>query len=299
MEFRNLEAFLKVAELKHFTQAAEQLGFVQSTITTRVQQLEEEIGTVLFERIGKKIILTPAGEQLAAYANQIVGLCNEAKEVGREDKSLTGILRIGTVESLYSSHLTTIIPLFKMQYPLITLSIRIGTGRDILQLLEKNELDMVLMLSQEKVKKNFVQVFSHPSNIVFVVSSQNAMCQSSNLTLAEILRQPLILTERHSLYRDVLTKITDKKDLQLIPSLEVNNTGIIIQLLKDGMGVSFLPNYSVQRSVKRGKLAIVTAHDWEPVAFNVQLVRHKGKWVSRPMQAFFTMLTKHMTSIFE
>ncbi len=299
MEFRNLEAFLKVAELKHFTHAAEQLGFVQSTITTRVQQLEEEIGAALFERIGKKIILTPAGEQLAAYANQIVGLCKEAKEVGREDHSLTGILRIGTVESLYNSHLTSIIPLFKAKYPLITLSIRIGTGRDILQLLDKNELDTVLLLSPQKVGKNFVEVFSHPSDIVFVVASNNALCQNQKLTLAEILRQPLILTERHSLYRDMLTKITDARSLQLIPSLEVNNTGVIIQLLKDGMGVSFLPTYSVQRSISKGKLAILSAQDWEPIKFSVQLVHHKGKWVSRPMQTFFTMYAEHIASMCE
>ncbi len=295
MEFRNLEAFLKVAELKHFTNAAEQLGYVQSTITSRIQQLEEELGTPLFERIGKKIILTPAGEELLVYANQIVGLCEEAKEVGREDKALGGNIKIGTVESLYTTHIWDFIHDFKKAFPRVTLTIRIGTGRDLLHLLGNNELDAVFMLDEHNIKSSFKQVFSLPTDIVFVTSSQNPLCQSQHLSLAEVLRAPLILTERHSLYRNSLTEVAEARNLSIIPSLEVNNTSAIIQLLKDGMGISYLPSYSVQKSISKGKLSILHLQDVEPVKFLVQLVYHKGKWLSRPLQTFLDMLTKHVT----
>ncbi len=290
MEFRNLEAFLKVAELKHFTQAAHELGYVQSTISSRIQQLEEEIGAPLFERIGKQIILTPAGEELAKYANQIVGLCIEAKEVGREDKFLTGMLRVGTVESLYNSHMSACIPLFRKKFPFVTLSIRMGTGRDLLRRLSKNELDVVLMLDHRPAGQSFVKVFSHPTDVVFVTATENPLCQAPQVTLAEVLRHPLILTERRSLYRDILEEIAEERGLQLFPSLEVNNTSILIQLMKDGMGVSYLPTYSVQRSVNKGTLSILSVVDFEPIKFMIQLVYHKGKWISRPLQTFFNMV---------
>ena len=74
MEFRNILTFLRAAELHSFTRAAEEMGYAQSTVTFHIQQLEAEIGVSLFDRIGKKVSLTPAGEQLVTYANQMLQL---------------------------------------------------------------------------------------------------------------------------------------------------------------------------------------------------------------------------------
>ena len=71
MELRNLNTFLRITQLGSFTKAAKELGYATSTITAQIQQLEEEIGTPLFERMGRKNVLTPAGQELIPYAQQM------------------------------------------------------------------------------------------------------------------------------------------------------------------------------------------------------------------------------------
>ena len=100
MEYRNLVTFLRVAELQNFTQAANALGYAQSTVTFHIQSLEEELGVVLFDRIGKKISLTQAGEALLHYANEMVRLETEMRGIGKQTEELAGTLRVGVVESI-------------------------------------------------------------------------------------------------------------------------------------------------------------------------------------------------------
>ncbi len=78
MEFRNINTFLKVASTQNFSKAAEQLGYSQSAVTVQIRQLEKELGTPLFERIGKRVSLTERGEEFTAYANEIMRVTNQA-----------------------------------------------------------------------------------------------------------------------------------------------------------------------------------------------------------------------------
>ena len=82
MEVRNLITFLKIIETGSFSKAAEQLTYSQSTVTVQIQQLEEEIGVQLFDRIGKKIYVTEKGHELEAYAQQIIALTQQAAGAG-------------------------------------------------------------------------------------------------------------------------------------------------------------------------------------------------------------------------
>ena len=74
MTITQLETFLKIAETKNFTSAANELGYAQSTVTTQIKQLEDELGCLVFERLGKTIILTPEGERLLSYAEKLLQL---------------------------------------------------------------------------------------------------------------------------------------------------------------------------------------------------------------------------------
>lgn len=98
MEFRLLKTFVTAANLLSFTKAATDLGYAQSTVTSQIQTLEEELGTMLFERLGRQIKLTESGRQLYIYANQILKLSAEAKDLisssslkGRSQQSIQRI----------------------------------------------------------------------------------------------------------------------------------------------------------------------------------------------------------------
>ena len=95
MELRNINTFLKVAATQNFSKAAEQLGYSQSAVTVQIRQLEKELGTPLFERIGKRVSLTERGMEFISYANEIMRVTDQARFFAKDQRELDGTLRIG------------------------------------------------------------------------------------------------------------------------------------------------------------------------------------------------------------
>ena len=101
MEIRNLITFTKVAETQSLSKAAKALGYAQSTVTMQMQQLEQELGAQLYERVGKQIRITQTGQEFLSYAGAIVRMSEEALQVGKQDTSaVSGSLRLGILSPL-------------------------------------------------------------------------------------------------------------------------------------------------------------------------------------------------------
>ena len=109
MEIRNIATFLKVAGTQNFSKAAEQLGYSQSAVTVQIQQLEKELDTQLFERIGKRVYLTEKGQEFVFYANEIMRVTNRALDFSKKNSVPKGTLRIGGVESICTALLPDLI----------------------------------------------------------------------------------------------------------------------------------------------------------------------------------------------
>ncbi len=291
MELRNLNTFLKVAELCHFTKAAESLGYVQSTVTAQIQQLEAEIGEPLFERFGKKVMLTSVGQDLLIYANQISDLCEQAVLVGNKTGRIRGRLRIGVVESLYTARLSNIVSKYNKSYPYVKLSIHIATGAELIGMINKNELDIIYVLEQQFSSSELKCVNASLEEIVFVGSKTNELTNKSNIRLCDIIRQDLVMPEKDSIYRKMLEGLLFQEGLEVNPVIEINNTSAIISLLKDFDGVTFLPRYVVENSEHGKHLAILDVSIKGEIEFSSQLIYHKDKWVTEAMKAFLDMLS--------
>src|SRR5512138_3832701 len=121
MDFRQLKAFLTVGSLLNFTKAAEQLGYAQSSITAQIQQLENELGVKLFERIGKTVKLTYAGTAMIPYATQILQLERNLKADLTDSGVPAGTLTIGAAESLSIYRLPVLLKEYRGLYPQVAL----------------------------------------------------------------------------------------------------------------------------------------------------------------------------------
>lgn len=136
MELRQLKYFEKTCELLNFTEAAHALCISQSTLSQQIKQLENELGILLFDRIGKRIILTEAGSSFLPYAKNAIRESENGKQIIRDLQNLdTGKLCIGATFSL-SSLLTKALPLFSEQYPHIQISIIFATSDELMVKLE-------------------------------------------------------------------------------------------------------------------------------------------------------------------
>ena len=148
MEIRNLITFTKVAEVQSLSGAARLLGYAQSTVTMQMQQLEQELGVPLYERVGKQIRITQAGQELLTYAVPIIKMSQEALQVGRGGaKTAEGSLRLGVLEVLADERLALQIDAYLSHNPRVELEVRTeADARTLLNLLRHNEIDLMLTL---------------------------------------------------------------------------------------------------------------------------------------------------------
>lgn len=289
MEFRNIVTFLSVAETGSFTRAAEQLGYVQSTVTIQIKQLEEELGIVLFDRIGKKVELTANGQTFIHYARQLLNISEQAKLIGKKTDTIKGNLRIGILESLLIWVLTEKLPDYYKRFPLIEVRTRTVPANELFQLLKQNELDIVYFLGKKKFSNDFVRAWSEPVRIVFVTHPDNPFANKEKVLLRELVGEPFILTENSGLYRNALVEIAMQQGIEIKPSFVIDNTSAIIKLLKKGIGISFLPEYAVKESLINNELVIIDVEDCS-IEFWSQVFYHKDKWLSPQISSFIDLI---------
>lgn len=140
METESLRIFCAVAAELSVTQAAAQLGRAPSNVTTRIQQLEADLGAELLVRVGKRISLSTAGEQFLAYAERLLALEDEARQVVSDGAS-GGVLRIGSMESTAASRLPGVLAAFHVDHPAMQLVLRTGPSRQIVEQVRAGALD--------------------------------------------------------------------------------------------------------------------------------------------------------------
>ncbi|WP_194609882.1 LysR family transcriptional regulator [Clostridium vitabionis] len=291
MEYRNLVTFLRVAELGNFTKAAEQLGYAQSTVTFHIQSLENELGLVLFDRIGKKISLTDAGQALVSYANEIMKIQSEIDQLKASSHELNGRLRIGVTESMLTSFMVDVISKYNEQYPHVSLDITADTSPTILNLIRSSDLDIGLVMGRRIVDPDFKRVLIREARVSFIAPSSDPLAGKDMVSFTELAEGRLILPEKSSIYRRAVEEVAADYGCVLKPAIQVNNTAAIIRMVQAGKGISFLPEYAVHWEIENGTLQFLNIKVPAQPRFFIQVVYHSQKWITPQMQKFIDMLT--------
>ncbi len=290
MEIRTIDTFLKVAAIQNFSKAAEQLGYSQSAVTVQIQKLEKELNVQLFERIGKRVCLTGKGREFIPYANEIMKASQAALDFSGAGEQPRGTLRIGGVESVCTALIPELLLEFYRQCPEVEVVIRSGTTRDMIDLAESNELDLVMTLDEKICRSELRCEVEMPEEVIFVTLAKNRI--PGEIPIEELCTRPFILTETGAAYRYQLERMLADRDLEIRPILEIGNTETIINLLKKGVGVSFLPRFTVDSLLKSQVLTQLHT-DLPGVTMHHQLLYHRGKWITRQMQIFMDLVKDH------
>lgn len=291
MELRNIKTFLCVAERCSFSKAAVMLGYSQSTVTTQIQQLEQEFGTLLFERIHKTVRLTAAGTEFVGFAQKMLLTADEAKNAMKRLPEENGELRIAMAESLCSTFFLDILERYHKEYPNVDLSITTGGTDDIFYMLRHNEADMVYTLDRRIYSPDLVTALEKEENVYFVASPSYSAAGKA-VTLEELTKYDFILTEKNMSYRKHLDELMASKSLQIRPFLELGSVEMIRTLVERGIGISFLPCYAVKDSIKNGTLVKIDVSENQIEVWR-QLIYHKNKWVSPAMRAMIKLIKEY------
>lgn len=293
MELRNINTFLKVAATQNFSKAAEQLGYSQSAVTVQIRQLEKELGTPLFERIGKRVSLTERGMEFTAYANEIMRVTNQARFFAKDKQELDGTLRIGGVESVCTALLPELLLSFYKRYPKVKIVIRSGTTQELMEMAKSNEIDLVFTLDRKICHAEWCREVQKQERILFVAPAEQILDRKRIVPAGELVTKAFLLTESGAAYQYELERLLSERDLELLPVLEIGNTETIIHLLQKGMGYSFLPEFTVKNELENGQLLEVQT-DLPTVVMYSQLLYHKSKWVTQEMQKFTELVKERV-----
>ena len=147
MEIRNLNAFLKVAALKNFTQAARDLGYAQSNISAQIAQLEQELGVPLFNRIGRQVSLTQFGEELLPYAQELCSTAIKIENLHKSEEFLAGTVRIGMTDSISELFPEDSFLAYHHRFPRVHVEIVLDTTARLLERLRNGELDAICVIT--------------------------------------------------------------------------------------------------------------------------------------------------------
>lgn len=297
MEIRNVKTFLRVAELESFTNAAEQLGYSQAAVTVQIKQLESELETQLFDRVGKHIKLTETGVRFMPYATEVMKAVHKAETFIQGEEILAGRLRIGSVASLAARILPPILLEYRELYPHVEMSIEtLRSVPEMFDMVRQNEIDILYFLNRQIYSFEWVKVLEHPEDIIFVTHACHPLAGRERVNIEQILREPLILTMRGISYCGDLEQTLAARGLEAHPFLEIGDTEVIIEMLLNKAGISFLPQYLVQKYIDSGQLASIGT-DLPPIENWSQLVYHKNKYVTPQMKAFIDLVKKHVDRI--
>ena len=288
MDIRNLNTFIQVAELGSFSKAGERLGYSQPTVSVQIKQLEQELGVKLFDRVGHMVRLTDKGQDTLLYAQQILQLSQQMADPKSTETKTT--IRLATADSLCVPLLGQEFSALRAQHPNITVHLTTAGTGELFRLLDHNEVDLVCTLDTHIYNSSYVIAAEERVGVHFVVGTRHPLANKKTLTKDDLLREDFLLTERGMSYRRLLDEWMAKDSLQIQPVLESGSADLILRLVEQGAGISLLPDYATAPAVARGSIVRLVAEDFRPELW-MQLLYHKNKWISRPMQAVIQHLS--------
>jgi DNA-binding transcriptional LysR family regulator len=274
MELRLLVTFEKVATVLSFTQAAAELKYAQSSVTSQIRALESSLGTELFDRLGSRIRLTEAGERLLPYARQIIELTEEARAAVTGTEEPAGSLAVGTMESLTSYRLPPLLEFFHHRYPKVRLSLRTTIGDETRQALRQGTYDLGFLMEEETEHPGLESEVLTIEPLALVAAPGHPLA-GRTMTTADLVRQPLLATEPGCAYRDLFERELNSRSAEPVSFMEFGTIEATKRAAAAALGISLLPEVTVAAELAEGTLERLL---WEPpFTLRTQLAWRAGK----------------------
>jgi DNA-binding transcriptional LysR family regulator len=288
MDYDQLASFLEVSKLQSFSRAAEKLFRTQPAISAQVRLLEQECGEKLFDRSGKKVLLTPAGEILHRYAVKLLGLQKEALQAIAElNLTPRGKLYIGANEATCLYVLPKTFAKFKHLYPLVQISIYRNFSHKILQKVQEGAVDMgIVTLPQTMNNMEVLPVFR--DEVQVVVPKHHPLAKHRSVTVEEIAHHPLILPKTgHT--RVVIDRLLREYRDHIQISMELASVETIKKFVGAGLGISLISRTYAQPEVMAGVLKLIPL-EGQKIYRELGLVYRRDRYLSLPAKVFIEVV---------
>jgi DNA-binding transcriptional LysR family regulator len=285
MEVRQLQTFRILAAELNFTRTAEQVHTVQSNVTAQIKALEEELGTPLFDRLGRRVTLTEAGRRFLPFAEQALIAMEQGQRAVLAGAEPSGPLRIGAPESVLIYRLPPVIRAFRKRFPHVELIFRPYTDATLCAKLETGKFDMVIQMADEGPGVNFKSIQLWTERVFLLGDASHPLTSARSVKPYDLGGQMLLLTEAGCGYRAKLEQVLALQNVRLGNVTEFSSVEAIKQCVVAGMGLGLLPAIVVARELRQHQFKALA---WAGPALDIstRMVWHRDKWVSPAMIAF-------------
>jgi DNA-binding transcriptional LysR family regulator len=282
--FRQLRVFTEVAKHLSFVRAAEHLHLTPPAVTMQVKELESAIDLPLFDREGRKVSLTTAGEYFLVYAKRLLATLKDADDaMARFRKLESGALSIGMV-STAKYFVPQLLVRFREEHPGVEIKLQVGGNREqLVALLQQGEVDLAIMGRPPKDVATRAEPFAaHPH--VFVAPPGHPILAIGHPPLAAVGNYPLIVREAASGTRALMDRFFQDHRVEPRIAMEMPSNETIKQAVMAGMGLSFLSLHTIGLELKCGLIEIVHVED-TPIVRTWNIVHMQSKLLSPAAEA--------------
>ena len=292
IEFRHLESFCRVADLKSFSKAADDLLLTQPTVSGHILSLERSLSLRLFDRASREARLTKSGEVFLQYASKILSsrkdLLNALSEFSQ---GIRGELSLGASTIPGEFLLPRLIGDFKKEYPFFIVSLKISDTKGIIQ-----------YVLEEKVEFGVIGArLNHPSlsyekygeDQIIAVAPSNHPVQRKRVDLEELLKERWIIREEGSGTQITVEKALRRKGKSLDQFnvvMKMGSTSSVKEGVKAGLGLAFISGKATEEEVRQGSLCRIDVSGLEPISRQIYIVSHRRKTLSPMAMEFLRFL---------
>ena len=291
MQISQISAFLTIAELESFSLAAERLHITQPAVSKRIRQLEQNMNTVLFDRIGKRSILTPDGKAFLPHAERIFHEIKTYKSsLSQQHDKPTGILSLATSHHIGLHRLPQVLRDFKIKYPQVDLELHFMDSEDACVAIANNELELAVVTLPEQAddRLNLEPVWIDAMEIV--LAPDHPLAQFERIDKNRLLDYPAILPSMGTFTRKIINGYfaTGKDRMKIV--LETNYLETIKVMVSANLGWSMLPVSMLDNALVGKRL------EGLEIRRSLGIVTRKKRTLSPSSSAMVSMLRKERNS---
>lgn len=289
MNTKYLTTLITILETGSFQKAATKLNYTQSTVTTQIKQLEEELSIKLFEKIGRQMKLTQAGKDILPSIKAILQGEEQISNYGKSLSEITGTLKLAIPDSILIYTMQPFLQAYLHEAPNIQLIVNSIQSEEINQSIVEGTADIGINCEKDHYPDTVIHKELGTYKALLVASP---FADSSLLDfITPHQRKPvsLICNEPQGYYQLELNKYLVQKDIVLNPYMKVQSIEAVKRCVMNNLGVATVPTYAIEKELKNGALVPVKTELDEKI-YNSIYVYHKNKWLSPQMTLALNLL---------
>jgi DNA-binding transcriptional LysR family regulator len=285
---RQLRVFASAANHLSFARAADELHLTAPAVSLQISELERHAGLPLFERLGKRVYLTPAGESMLRASTAILAQLRALEEELATQSGVDGgLLNVGVI-SAGDYFFPSLLASFCAGHEGVKVALAACNREELVRRLDRNQVDLAVMGKPPEGRDFEAAAFAqHP--IVLVASPGHPAAKRKRVALASLAREGFIAREVGSLTRDVMDETLKRARIKPRVAIEAASNETIKQAVAAGFGIAFMSAHAIGLEVQSGELAILDVVDF-PVLRSWYVVHRRGKQLPAVARAFAAFL---------